>query len=187
MVGTRIEPAEPGRWADVVRAFGSRGSKPNSCWCQRFRDHDEATNEDALRREIDQAAVPIGLLAYDDDSPVGWTSVVPRRTLPGVMCNRAIRRLLDDDDSAWWVTCLNVQRGSRGNGIGVALLAAAVDHARAHGASVVDGHPVDVAMSKNRPSPAALFTGTVSIFRAAGFQEVGRTYVSRPIMRVELR
>ena len=61
------------------------------------------------------------------------------------------------------------------------------DHARAHGASVVDGHPVDVAMSKNRPSPAALFTGTVSIFRAAGFQEVGRTYVSRPIMRVELR
>jgi hypothetical protein len=52
---------------------------------------------------------------------------------------------------------------------------------------VVDGHPVDVAMSKNRPSPAALFTGTVSIFRAAGFQEVGRTYISRPIMRVELR
>lgn len=183
----RIEPSEGGRWADVVSAFGSRGSKPDSCWCQRFRSHDEATNEDALRHQIEQAAVPIGLLAYDDDRPIAWTSVVPRRTLPGVMGNRAIRRLLDDDDSAWWVTCLNIQRGSRGMGIGVALLVAAVEHARTHGASVVDGHPVDVVMSKNRPSPAALFTGTVSIFQAAGFREVGRTYPSRPIMRVELR
>lgn len=183
----RIELADNSRWDDVVSAFGSRGSKPNSCWCQRFRVHDEATNEDALRREVIGSAVPIGLLAYDDGRPVAWTSVAPRRTLPGVMGNRAIGRLLDDDDDGWWVTCLNIQRASRGSGIGVALLLAAVEHARSQDASVVDGHPVDVAMSKNRPSPSALFTGTVSIFRTAGFHEVGRTHPSRPVMRIELR
>jgi GNAT superfamily N-acetyltransferase len=184
-VTIRIEPADSDHWGDVVRVFADRSSNPDSCWCQRFRAHDQANNRDALRREITQGAIPIGLLAYDDERPVAWTRVVPRRTLPGVTGNRAIRRLLDDDDDAWWVTCLNILRGSRGNGIGVALLTAAVDHARKHGASVIDGHPVDVAMSTTKPSPAALFTGTVSIFQAAGFREIGRTYPSRPVMRVE--
>ncbi|MGM7677326.1 GNAT family N-acetyltransferase [Microbacterium sp. A94] len=186
-VTIRIKPATQSRWPDVASAFDRGGSNPNSCWCQRFRDHNAATNEDALRREIDRATIPVGLLAYDDEHPVGWTRVMPRRTLPGVTRNRALRRLLDDDDSAWWVACVNVQRGSRGEGVGVALLKAAVEHAREHGASVLDGHPVDVAMSKSRPSPAALFTGTVSIFRAAGFREFGRTYPTRPVMRIELR
>jgi GNAT superfamily N-acetyltransferase len=179
----RIELATDRVWSDVRIAFGPRASNADSCWCQRFRTHDSATNEDALRTELRTAAVPIGLLAYLDDQPVGWTRVVPRNTLPGVSGNSALQRLLEDDPAGWWVTCVNLRREARGRGIGAALLKAAADHAHAHGATVVDGHPVDTAKLTGKSSPSALFTGTLSMFAAAGFHEFGRTYPSRPVMR----
>jgi GNAT superfamily N-acetyltransferase len=176
-----VEPAMPGRWDDVVLAFGT-----GSCWCQRFRRQDEADNRAALRAEIETGVVPVGLIAYVEGDPAAWSRVVPRHTLPGVQENRALRRLLADDPGAWWVSCVVVRREHRGHGVGVALLRAAVDHARGHGATVLDGHPVDVSRLKARPSASALFTGTRSMFAAAGFEEIGRTYVSRPVMRREL-
>lgn len=91
--------------------------------------------------------------------------------------------MLEDDADAWWVTCVNLRREARGRGIGAELLKAAVDHARAHGATVVDGHPVDKDRLTGNPSPASLFTGTLAMFTAAGFHELGRTYPSRPVMR----
>lgn len=179
-----IEPATDHRWPDVESAFGPRASNPDSCWCQRFRHHEGPTNRTALRSEIRDSAVPIGLLAYLDDQPVGWTRVVPRNSLPGITGNKALQRLLDSDASAWWVTCVNLRREARGQGIGAALLTAAIDHARAHGASLLEGHPVDTGKLNGHPSPAALFTGTLSMFTRAGFHEVGRTRPSRPVMRI---
>lgn len=182
-----VEPATASRWHDVGAAFGPRGQDPDSCWCQRFREHGEPNNRAALLREVDEADVPVGLLAYVDDQPAGWTRVVPRRTLTGISRNRALQRVLDDDDSAWWVTCLTIRREHRGLGVGKALLSAAANHARENGASVLDGHPVDIDRLRSEPSPSALFTGTLAIFRAAGFSEVARTYPSRPVMRMLLR
>lgn len=126
-------------------------------------------------------------MAYVDDRPAGWTRVVPRRTLPGICRNRALQRVLDDDHSAWWVTCFAIRREHRGLGVAKALLTAAANHARDNGASVLDGHPVDIDQLKAKPSPSALFTGTLATFRAAGFHEIARTYPSRPVMRKNLR
>jgi GNAT superfamily N-acetyltransferase len=111
---------------------------------------------------------------------------VPRHTLPGVSGNRALQRILDYDDGAWWVTCFAIRREYRGHGLGVALLNAAVDHARTNNGSVLDGHPVDPDRLNGSSSPAALFTGTLSMFQTAGFHEIGRTYPSRPVMRKDL-
>lgn len=182
-----VEPAAAHRWPDVVEAFGPRASSEDSCWCQRFRDPLEPTNRDALYREVRDAVVPVGLIAYLEGHPVGWSRVVPRSTLPGVVDNRALQRILDEDDAAWWITCVNLRREARGNGIGVALLKAAIRHARGHGASVLDGHPVDVEKLPSRPSPSALLTGTLSMFSAAGFREIGRTRPTRPVMRADLQ
>jgi len=101
-------------------------------------------NRAALHRQITAAEVPVGLVALAGQHPVGWTRVAPRSQLPGVLSNRALRRILADDPGAWWVTCFVVDARYRGHGVGQALLTGAVSHARNHGASAVEGHPVDV-------------------------------------------
>ena len=179
-------PATAEHWHDVVCVFAGLRSKPDACWCQRFRHHHEQNNQAALRKEIATSEIAVGLIAYADGEPAGWSRVVPRTTLPGIQGNRAIQRLVPDEAAGWWVACCVVRREYRGHGVGVALLVAAAEHARRHGAAVLDGHPVDVSRLKAAPSPSALFTGTLSSFRAAGFTEIGRTYPSRPVMRHRL-
>jgi len=179
-MNVQVEPATADRWAAITAIFGAR---PTACWCQRFLRHDHADNRTALYAEVESAVIPVGLLAFVDGDPAGWTRVVPRVTLPGIMANSALQKLLEPDPLAWWVTCVTVRREARGAGVGVELLRAAATWAREHGATVLDGHPVDVSLLKNAPSASAVFTGTVSMFRAAGFEEIGRTYVSRPVMR----
>lgn len=182
-------------WRDLVAVFGRRGEDPAWCWCQLFlcseppqssASKSPPDNRGALRREITQAAVPPGLIAYDDDHPVGWTRVGPRRGFPGVRGNRALARVLSADDiGAWWVTCFAVDSWRRRSGIGGALLRAAVAFASDHGATAVEGHPVDVtALKAARVSGSALYTGTMAMFAAAGFVEIGRTYPTRPVMRL---
>jgi GNAT superfamily N-acetyltransferase len=183
----RVEPATADVWPSLGEVFGPRAVDPNSCWCQRFRRHDAADNRSALREEIEQSATPVGLVAYRGTDPIGWTRVVPRSTLPGITGNRALARILDDDQHAWWVTCFVVRREHRGGGVGVQLLESAVEWAARHDGSVLDGHPVDTAELAGTPSASAVFTGTSSMFRRAGFSEIGRSYPSRPVMRRRLR
>ncbi len=122
-----------------------------------------------------------------DDHPVGWTRVGPRSTLPAVLGNRALAKVLSDDDGVWWVPCFVVDSRRRRSGIGLALLRAAVEYARDHGATAIEGHPVDVASLKAaRVSGSAIYTGTVAMFEAVGFTEIARTYPTRPVMRLEL-
>jgi GNAT superfamily N-acetyltransferase len=185
VTGVRVVPATAARWPELGRVFGPRAHDPASCWCQRFLRHEATDNRSALRREVEGDGVPVGLLAYRDDDAVGWTRVVPRSTLPGITGNRALGRILDEDPDAWWVSCFVVRREERGAGVGLALLEAAVDWAAQHGASVLDGHPVDT--RDGAVSPSAVFTGTLAMFRRAGFAEIGRTYRTRPVMRRTFR
>ena len=189
MVVVTIEtaPSTAELWDDVVSALGRRSADPSWCWCRRFLDGGEAgDNRAALRLEVSTAPIPPGLIAYVDGLPAGWTRVMPRHQIPGVVANRALRRVLTDDDGAWWVTCFAVQQRFRGIGVARALLDAAVTHAEQHGATAVEGHPVDTAALKaERTSGSALFTGTMRLFVAAGFREIGRTYSSRPVMRLD--
>ena len=70
------------------------------------------------------------------------------------------------------MTCFVVDSRYRRSGVGSALLKAAVVFAREHGATAVEGHPVDLP-SAARVGGSAIFTGTVAMFSAAGFAEVG--------------
>jgi GNAT superfamily N-acetyltransferase len=189
-VALHVRPATPDRWPDVVAVFGRRGEDPSWCWCRRFLDTEPEPASDhrsALREEITQALVPPGLLAYDGDQPVGWTRVVPRASLPGVIGNRALARVLSEDPGTWWVACFAVDSQHRRSGVGSALLEAAIAFARRHGATALEGHPVDVAaLTADRVGGSAAFTGTMSMFSEAGFTEVARTYPSRPVMRLPL-
>jgi GNAT superfamily N-acetyltransferase len=191
-----VHPATADRWHDIEAVFGRRGNDPSWCWCQRFlrssaeaeSDADtEPDNRKALRRQVSGSAVSPGLIAYVDGEPAGWTRVGPRTEFALIAANRALAKVLVDDPGAWWVTCFAIHNRHRREGVGAALLLAAVGFARQHGASSVEGHPVDTdALRAEKVGGSALFTGTFAMFVRAGFTEVGRTYPSRPVMRLKI-
>jgi GNAT superfamily N-acetyltransferase len=137
-----------------------------------------ARNRVLFRAVVERGEVP-GVLLYDENRPVGWCSVAPREHLPVLGRSRALRPI--DDASPWSVVCLFVRKDHRRTGTSVQLLRAAADHAAANGATIVEGYPVEP--RKGSMPDAFAWTGTVSAFRAAGFEEAARGPTGRVIMR----
>ncbi len=186
-----IAPATAGRWGDLVTVFGTRGD-PSWCWCQFFLTtgngyHDSAArNRAALQAQVRGADVPPGLIAYRSGEPVGWLQLGPRTSYPRVTGQVASAKVVGERDvgeSVWRTTCFVVRVGHRRQGVARALLAGGVEYAAEHGATVLEGHPVDVSARDTRPAGAVLYHGTASMFAGAGFVEIGRTAPTRPVMR----
>ncbi len=78
------------------------------------------------------------------------------------------------DDSVWAVTCFLARTGFRRRGVSRALVRAAVDHARDHGARALEGYPMLEASTENALL-VELQVGTRGVFADAGFTEVVRT------------
>jgi GNAT superfamily N-acetyltransferase len=90
----------------------------------------------------------------------------------------------------WSIVCFVVGRRHRGQGIATALLDAAVDYARAHGATLLEAYPVDT--TGGRVSAATAYKGTVGMFERAGFavaerRRANRSSPERPIVRRRIR
>ena len=189
-------------WDDVRAVFGTRGD-PSTCWCQFFKvdpavwkAQDVPFFERSLCEQVDAAreqsasdgrSAGPGVLAYLDSKPVGWAAVEPRPAYPRVLTSRVIPASAEPDlgdASVWAITCFVVRVGYRRRGVGAALLAGAVDQARAGGARVVEAYPVDTAGEK--VSSADLYHGPLSSFVAAGFEITGRPVDGRAVVRLSL-
>jgi GNAT superfamily N-acetyltransferase len=62
-----------------------------------------------------------------------------------------------------------VRKTSRGRGIALALLRAAIEYAGKHGAPAIEGYPRP---DERRFSDGAVFMGTESLFKRAGFRKI---------------
>ena len=181
----RTAPLTPHRWRDLESLFGERGAC-GGCWCMWWRLPRSAWvagkgdgNRRAFRARVARGTPP-GLLAYRSGEPVGWCAVTPRDELPVLDRSRNLKPV--DDVPAWCVSCLFVRRDLRGRGIARSLLDAAATFAEAHGANVLEGYPIDPLDGKHMPA-AFVWTGTLELFRRAGFVEVARRAPTRPIVR----
>lgn len=182
MLNLTFREVDESSWGDFERLFESRGG-PKSCWCMVWRaEGAESRQTKGAQRKVAMETrvhkgVPIGLLGYLDDQPVAWCSIAPRPTyrrlggpeIPG-----------QDPRSVWSLACFFARRELRGLGVSSQLIDAAVAHARAKGASVVEAYPVEPG------SPSYRFMGQVSAFEAAGFQRVGAAGTRRHVMRLDL-
>jgi GNAT superfamily N-acetyltransferase len=137
---------------------------------------DRRARKAAMQDRIERG-VPVGLLAYKEGEPVAWCSVAPRAThrepggpddFPG------------DDNAVWSLTCFNIARAHRGQGIANALLEAAIAHARRNGARVLEAYPVDPG------SPSYTYMGLVPQFEKRRFSLVGHAGKRRHVYRLEL-
>jgi hypothetical protein len=175
-----FRPVTSATRGDFERLFNSPGA-PKYCWCMAWRRTSEEAKHhasaDAKRQMMKRisAGVPVGLLAYAEGEPTAWVSIAPRSTF------RLGGPEAAPGDVIWSVSCFYVPRKLRGNGTVHHLLAAAVDHARRNGATIVEAYPVD------ETSPSYRHMGFVPVFQRAGFIEVGRAGTRRHVVRLKLR
>ena len=135
-------------------------------------------NRAAFKALVD-AGRPTGLLAYRGKTPVGWLSVGPRADFAKLERSPVMKAV--DETPVWSVICFVVPSAFRGQGVARALLAAAVGHARKHGATLLEAYPVD---RPGRSNDNGMWFGAKSMYDAAGFEEVARRKPQRPIVRL---
>ena len=81
-----------------------------------------------------------GLVAYRDGEAVGWVSLAPRDDYERLQHSKVLARV--DDKPVWSIVCFVVGRRARGRGSPEAMLGAAIDYAREHGATLLEAYPV---------------------------------------------
>jgi GNAT superfamily N-acetyltransferase len=164
----RVRPVTGENWADFDRLFQSRGS-PHYCWCTPHRFPGSGKMSDAEKRQgmkdLVETATPIGVLASDGSTPVGWCSIAPRETYVQLQRSRTMRRATPPATATWVVLCFFVTRPYRGRNVTAALLRGAVAYAREHGAAIVEGYPFDTA------GVSSTHRGHSSVFKAARFEQ----------------
>jgi GNAT superfamily N-acetyltransferase len=114
-----------------------------------------------------------GLLAYDDDSPVGWVAVAPREEYAALLASPQYRPR-DEDAGVWAITCFVIDKDVRRRGVAAALLAAAVEYAFEHGAAAVEAYP--------HVTKGDDYMGGLALYERAGFGKV-RDANKRAIVR----
>jgi len=183
----RVVPATPDRWRDLERLFGPRGACAG-CWCQwprltskEFRAGVGESNRRRLRRLV-RGGPPPGLIGYMGGEPVAWCALAPREAYPRIENSRTLARV--DAQSVWSVSCFFVARSHRRRAFTVRLLREATKYARARGAAILEGYPVE---PSGRTADAFAWWGLADAFRKAGFTEVARRSKTHPVMRCRLR
>jgi GNAT superfamily N-acetyltransferase len=197
MADLEVHPLSPKRLQDLALLFG-QGGDPKWCWCSFFRlrnvdfqNASEASNrkvlESAVRTTATDGRAP-GLVAYRDGEPIGWVSLGPRDDYERLKHSKVLAPI--DGKPVWSIVCFVVSKGARKQGVARALLDAAVDYAREHGATLLEGYPVET--DGQRLPAANAYKGTVGMFERAGFKvverrQVNRTTPVRPIVRRGVR
>jgi GNAT superfamily N-acetyltransferase len=190
-----IRPLTPGLMDEMGKAL--KGSWGSSCWCMfpRLTDKDmrELPGEGKIGPRRRAAMTKLarrrsrapGLLAFEDNDPVGWIAVAPRSELGRVQSSRATPPV--DEADVWVIPCLTVRPGARGRGVAIALIKAAVSYATSKGAPVVEAYP---RAGSTRTGNDNAYFGTEPLFRHAGFEVVRGPLENTPrnwIPRVAMR
>ncbi|MGH9135423.1 MAG: GNAT family N-acetyltransferase [Acidimicrobiales bacterium] len=186
-----VRPVTADRLDDVADLFASNATT-RGCWCMffiatpaEFRAGLRGANRAQFEELTAASDVPVGVLAYRDETPVGWCAAGPRARYQRAIGPRATILAGRDrtaDRDVWLVPCFFTRVGSRRHGVTGALLNAAVDVARNSGAVAVEGFP---RAAGQRPSPDD-YLGREDVFASCGFACVARPTPRRAVMRRDL-
>jgi GNAT superfamily N-acetyltransferase len=164
--------AAAGRWDDFRSFMVPRKPGAGGCVCMAYRDARLAMpGRIAHMRALCEGEPGPGVLAYVDGTVAGWCSIAPKSTYRALINSRTIPHV--DDADAWSAVCFVVRAGFRGRGLMHELLDGAVRHARAMGATVIEGYPVDA--EGGRVDQISGYVGTTALFAAHGFTRVRPT------------
>ena len=177
------------RWKDFENLFGEKGACAG-CWCMFWfmgkKEYDEKRKDGRTKKEMKKLVkdkIEPGIIAYDDDKPVGWIAIQPREKYFRLSNSKILQPI--DDKPVWSIVCFFVHKDYRKRGVSVELIKNACDFAASKGGTIVEAYPTET-KTKNS-APVFIYTGTSAAFKKAGFKEVLRRSETRPIMRKKLK
>lgn len=177
-------PVTKENWKDFKNLFGEKGACAG-CWCMYWRmrrkEYDALRGSGTKRKMkniVNGGTIP-GILAYDNNEPIGWCSIAPREHFPVLDNSRVSKRI--DDKPVWSVVCFFIKKNYRKKGLSVELLNAAKKYVKNNKGKIIEGYPVEPI--KGKTADVFAWTGLASAFRKAGFKEIIRRWETRPIMR----
>ncbi len=197
--GFSIEPLTPERAADFEAFFSGPAFSDNrawaGCWCTFFHRPAGPAEAAAIVAAGDPSVAPPksgetarsfslrlvaegrmrGYLAYDSDGSVAaWLNAAPKDRY--ARFREANGLAAPGDEAMLAVTCFVIRPDLRRRGLATALLARAVEDARAEGLAAVEGRP-----APRSRTDSGNFHGPVRLFEKAGFtiERQGRGLVAR--------
>lgn len=176
----------------VAKLFESQRNT-RRCWCMAFcttrsqfaRGWLLGGNERRFEAMAATEPSPMGVLAHQGDQAVGWCACGPRSRylFPGSPANKIIdSRISLDNETVWFLPCLFIHPGHRGEGLAPILVQAAVELARSGGASAIESWPLAKSVGRSGDS----FLGREEVFEDLGFRRAYQPTPERVIMRREL-
>lgn len=178
----------PDRWKDFVKLFGLKGACAG-CWCTYWilkrSEYDRMRKTGETKKyfkKIVNGKTPPGILAYDNETAIGWCAIQLRENYP-VLGNSIVLAPVDDK-KVWSIVCFYINSKYRRMGLTTLLIKESVKFAKSEGAKIVEGYPVE---PKKVTAPVFIYTGIASAFTRAGFREVARRSETRPVMRYYLK
>lgn len=121
VLGLDFKPLAPELIDDMRTVL--RGSWGSTCWClfPRLTDAEMrevpgdgplgARRREAMTKRAGGLPAP-GLLAFEDEEPVGWIAVAPRNDLTRIVRSRATPPV--DEERVWVIPCVTVRKSHRG-------------------------------------------------------------------------
>ena len=179
-----FQPLTLDTWADFENLFGDKGAC-GGCWCMWWRLNQKKFNSQKGEKnkkemyDIVASKHQPGILAYHNNTAIGWCSVAPRKEFIRLSRSKILKPV--DDQNVWSIVCLFVTKEFRQRGISVQLLKETINFVKKRGGNIIEGYAVEP--KKDKMPDVFAFHGLYSAYLSAGFEEVARRSETRPIMR----
>ncbi|MCC6287968.1 MAG: GNAT family N-acetyltransferase [Chitinophagaceae bacterium] len=139
-----------------------------------YNKRDRTLNKNDFQKII-STVKPSGLIAFNDNVPVGWCQLTPKQDLPWLIKNGYGD--LKSTKNIWCISCFYIKTGYRKKGLTAELIKAAIKYAKKSKAEILEAYP------RNSPSS---YTGYLKTFVEAGFKIVGDGKYERKIVSIQL-
>lgn len=191
MDGDSVVALTPETWhlfEEMVESQG--GGLFRGCWCVHFHagcavDIDGDDNRVVKKHFVDQGYAHAALVVRDGRA-LAWAEYGSPAELPNIH-HRKEYDATKDADPDWRITCIQVHKEHRREGLAEAALRGAVDLIAAAGGGVVEGYPHDLALKEGKKvSSSFIYNGTRRMYERVGFTFDRTKGQFNTVMRLEV-
>ncbi|GAA2122891.1 GNAT family N-acetyltransferase [Nocardioides bigeumensis] len=177
MADRSIVALTPETWPLFADLVERQGGLFGGCWCVWFhpeselRDGTKDGNRNAKEHWV-REGVAHAALVVEDGRALAWAEYGSPAELPNIH-HRKQYDAEKERDADWRVTCIQVAKTHRRQGLAETALRGALDLIAAAGGGLVEGYPHDMALKDfKKVSASFIYNGTRRMYERVGFTYV---------------